>query len=118
MAAVVNQKELDEELFGAATAGDVARVEEAVKRGANIESKHDFFCSFWGAERGLTALIVAARHNHVPVMEFLLAAGADVNAVEVNGATALVWAAFPGHLEAVHCLLNTAGVDVEKGHTL
>ena len=69
-----------------------------LEAGANTESKHDFYCDMWGNERGLTPLIVAARHNHVEVIGYLLEHGADVNAVEVNGATALVWAAVPGHL--------------------
>ena len=86
-----------------------------ITRGANLESKHDFFCDMWGAERGLTALIVAARHDHVECMDVLLAAGADVNAVEVNGATALTWAAFPGHLGAVKRLLADPRIDIEKG---
>lgn len=71
--------------------------------------------------RDFTALHLAAYHGHQPVVELLLAKGADVNesinrardenGTNLNGATAVHLAAVGGHLAVVKLLID-AGADV------
>jgi len=55
---------------------------------------------------GDTALIWAARGNHVGTIEALAARGAALDAVNNQGDTALHLAAFKNHLEACKCLVK------------
>jgi ankyrin repeat protein len=57
-----------------------------------------------------TALMFAANFGHTAVVEALIAAGADLNAVDQNGSTALIMAAEGGHTDSVRVLL-AAGAD-------
>jgi ankyrin repeat protein len=50
-------------------------------------------------------LIEAAKHNDIAAVQSLLAKGADANAKDGDGATALIWASENGHLEVVQVLL-------------
>ena len=62
---------------------------------------------------GETVLMVAARTGRVPVLDQLLAGGAEVDATESwRGQTALMWAAAENNADAVARLL-AAGADVE-----
>ena len=63
------------------------------------------------AEKNTALLLEAARDGHAEVVRLLLAAGADVNAQNQFGYTALMGAAFHGHFEVVRLLL-AAGADV------
>jgi ankyrin repeat protein len=56
----------------------------------------------------LTALIIAARMGHVPVILKLLQNGADVNERNKDGITALMYAAGRGHLNAVQRLIENS----------
>jgi hypothetical protein len=62
---------------------------------------------------GYTPLYVASHHGHLPVVEALLQAGADVDKARDNGATPLYIASHHGHLPVVQALLQ-AGTDVDK----
>ena len=64
---------LNEELWNAARAGDVARVVKALDSGAEINS---------GNRYKATALFFAADKGHVEVIKVLLDRGADVNALD------------------------------------
>jgi outer membrane protein assembly factor BamB len=64
---------LNEELWNAARAGDVARVAKALDNGAEINS---------GNRYKATALFFAADKGHVEVIKLLLERGADVNALD------------------------------------
>ena len=64
---------LNEELWNAARAGDVARVTKALDAGADVNA---------GNRYKATALFFAADKGHVEVIKVLLARGADVNAVD------------------------------------
>jgi aminoglycoside N3'-acetyltransferase len=57
------------------------------------------------------ALYAAARNGHTPVVSYLLAHGADLNAKGVFGATAIHWAAFNGHAGTVE-LLKSRGANL------
>jgi ankyrin repeat protein len=52
------------------------------------------------------ALHLAAKFGHTAVIEALLKAGADVNALEGSNSTALMYASYNGHLEAVDLLIK------------
>jgi ankyrin repeat protein len=51
------------------------------------------------------AFYAACRNGHTEVAEVLLARGADVNAKDILGGTALHWAAINGHKETVAFLV-------------
>jgi outer membrane protein assembly factor BamB len=64
---------LNEELWAAARAGDVARVTKALDQGADVNA---------GNRYKATALFFAADRGHTEVIKLLLDRGADVNAVD------------------------------------
>lgn len=59
-----------------------------------------------GNDDGSTALMIAAYHNHGPMVACLLAAGADPNCQDQQGVTALQWAIKHQNLELVRRLLG------------
>merc|ERR1712070_99683 len=62
---------------------------------------------------GRTALIPAAGHGSSPLCALLINAGAEVNATDSNGSTALALASWNGHHRATRVLLRArADVDV------
>jgi ankyrin repeat protein len=65
---------------------------------------------------GFTALIIASAHGHVEAMEYLIGAGASVDAVHDNKVTALMYAAAAEHLDAMKALIK-GGADLEFKHT-
>jgi ankyrin repeat protein len=87
-------------LHVAAAGGDESLVQILCeKRVFEINSTVD------GGKR-LTALILAARMGHVPVILKLLENGADVNDRDRDGITALMYAAGRGHVDAVQRLIE------------
>lgn len=69
-------------------------------------------------KKGRTALIVAAKFDHVALIELLLTHGANVDEADAEGVTALSWACFRGHAKAFECLLSrSANVNLrDKNH--
>ena len=63
------------------------------------------------------ALIDAARAQDADTVRALLAAGADANAVQTDGATALHWAAYRDDLHTADLLIG-AGADVDAANEL
>lgn len=53
-----------------------------------------------------SALVVAAINNHLPVLNFMLSKGLDVNVKDKDGNAALIGASFEGHVEAVSLILQ------------
>ena len=85
-------------------AGDVAQVREWLNAGLNP----DFL-----ADRIGTGLMIAAWNDDIPMMELLVARGANVNKANALGETALMHAAWRGSIEAVKWLL-IRGVKVDS----
>lgn len=97
-------------LMNAAENGTVACL-EALAAGAD----KDYLNSF--SKTGFTALIIASAHGHKEAVEFLVNAGADVNAVhDDNQVTALMYAAASGHIEVMKTLL-AKGADLHALHS-
>ena len=61
--------------------------------------------------RARTPLIMVSPFNKLDAVRALLAAGANVNAAENDGWTALIWSAYRGHAKVAEILLS-AGADV------
>merc|ERR1712166_1183807 len=63
--------------------------------------------------KGRTALMAASNAGHEPMVRIVLAWGADVNQMTLNGTTALMYASNQGHRRVVNLLLQ-AGADVNQ----
>src|SRR5712691_8133112 len=64
----------------------------------------------WAATSGAAGIVDAAKNQQKPAVQTLLKQKADVNATDVEGMTALMWAAHWNNLEMVQMLLR-AGAD-------
>jgi ankyrin repeat protein len=85
--------------------GDVSQVRAWLNAGMHP----DFL-----ADRVGTGLMVAAWHGHLPIMELLVASGADVNKSNALGEQALMHAAWRGQTEAIKWLL-AKGARINNG---
>lgn len=79
------QESVRDLFIGSAGSGDLQTVQELLKDGGVDVNVH-------GSFGGPTALIVAARLGHVEIVKTLLAHGAEVNAEDDYGQTALYFA--------------------------
>jgi ankyrin repeat protein len=86
--------------IGSAGSGDMQTVLEMLEQGVDINVHASF--------GGPTALIVAARFGHVAIVEVLLERGAEVNAEDDYGQTALYFAKKNSKIKVVE-LLEAAG---------
>ena len=93
---------LNEKLLDATRRGAVSEISELIARGADVDNaRHQVPFAPW--ER---PLIVAARLADVSVCDLLISKGAEVNARDRIGQTALMGAAARGRLELVKLLLD------------
>lgn len=83
------------DLFGSAARGDLPGVQDALARGAQVDSRNP---------AGATALLLASASGSLPVIQTLVAAGADVNAADNNGRTPLSAATAGGYAEIARTL--------------
>ena len=94
----------DEHLFGAALRGDLHTVRSLLTNGADPNGHRDRY--------GCSALIVAARGGFHRLCAALIGAGAQIDASDICGATALMAAVRKVHPEIVRLLL-LAGASTE-----
>ena len=97
----VSSTAMADDIAGAATKGDLERVQRIVNAGVNLEGKAG----------GRTALYYATWNRRVNVATYLIRKGADVNARTIFGHTPLHIASNLGYLNLVQ-LLVTNGADV------
>lgn len=89
---------LDQQLFAAAQRGDSSAIQDAAKRGADVNAFGD---------RGRTALMVAAMYKQTDAVNTLLSLGAKVKitAKDDTGTTPLMYAVVGGDIGIVKALL-------------
>jgi ankyrin repeat protein len=98
-------------LMAAVNAGDVQAVRDLLASGAEVDER---FPRVNGFNDGHTPLLVAARDGHHEIVKVLLAAGADVNAVEpCFGAVPLHKAVYNGHADITATLVAQPGIDLD-----
>ena len=85
----------------AADRGDLESLKALLKSNPRLVSSH----SQSPYEYGMTPLHCAARAGNKEVAQFLLAKGADVNALEMGNGTPLLFAAMENHKDVVELLL-------------
>lgn len=97
-------------LMNAAENGTVAVVQALVEA-----TDADYMNLF--SKTGFNALIIACAHGHLEAVDYLLNAGADVEAVhDENKVTALMYAAASGHIDVLQLLLKK-GADMHALHS-
>ncbi|MBN1799180.1 MAG: ankyrin repeat domain-containing protein, partial [Spirochaetales bacterium] len=96
--------DLNDNLINAAIIGDLQKVKEAMKQGADVNAKSD---------TNRTALFLASGNGHTEVVKLLIETGADVNIADtVLESTAIHVAANMGYLEIVGLLIKN-GADID-----
>jgi ankyrin repeat protein len=88
-------------LMRAAARGDLARVNDLLAKGAKPDTRSTQFA--------VTALMCASYFGHAPVVEALLARGADVKLQDGSGAGAIDWALIGGRKEVEDLLRRRGG---------
>ena len=69
------------------------------------------------ANRGATALFMAAKSGHAGTVQLLLSRGATVNQTKDGNVSPLLIAVWQGHVETIKVLLAAeASVDLPEGH--
>jgi ankyrin repeat protein len=98
----------DTALHKAANGGDVAECQDIV---AGMKLQPDFDINAAGAAER-TPVQRACGAGQLPVAQYLVTEGADVNKQDKAKRTCIHWAAVGGHLECIEWLLADQGVDV------
>lgn len=90
------------EFENAVESGDLDKVRMMVEKGMNVDQRLTVY--------NMTALTIAARHDHLNLVEFLVENGADIN--HDDGETALMIASRQGRLDIVKFLIER-GADID-----
>jgi ankyrin repeat protein len=96
-------QELIEELHKNWDVVDMSKVQDLIKRGADVRAKDN---------NGNTPLHYVSINNHIGIAKLLLDRGADVGAKNIWGQTPLHWASYKDNIEIAKLLLD-AGADVK-----
>lgn len=99
-------------LIRAVLANDLAEIAAQLEAGADVEQRAPILGGF---DDGYTPLLLAARDGHLDAARLLLAAGADVNAVDpIFGAVPLHKATYHGDAAMTELLAAHPGVDLDR----
>jgi ankyrin repeat protein len=102
------QEQLDNQFLKTAEKGDLERVKQLLKEGANISAKNNVQQS---------ALYVAVRGNQFAIVKYLVEQGAEINAREKDGWSILHRAVATNNLSIVQYLVeNGADLDVKTNY--
>ncbi|MBY0352909.1 ankyrin repeat domain-containing protein [Candidatus Babeliales bacterium] len=102
------QQFLTDQLITAAQTGNLARLQELITLGANVDATNN---------DGETPLHWAAYSGHLPCVQELIAAGANISATNNNGETPLIVTTSFGHLNCVQTLIASgANVNATDNH--
>jgi len=82
----MSPKQLNTQLFNAAEKGDIAKIEQALAQGADVNYSCSEECKGW------TPVMIAAAENHPEAVKLLLEKGANPNAQNRYGRSALHFA--------------------------
>ncbi|WP_264338859.1 ankyrin repeat domain-containing protein [Wolbachia endosymbiont (group A) of Cheilosia soror] len=96
------QLDLDKELLIAAEKGDIEKVRDSIRQGANVNVQ---------GRQGWTPVFWAIQKNNFNIIELLLDNSADIKVKDNEGWTPLHWAVQLGSLDIVECLVER-GADV------
>jgi len=107
------QERLNRALLAATEANDLPAVHRLLHDGANpnyyydtSESASEYLSRLLAGKRAARPVIMpSAYHGRVAIVTTLLDSGADVNSIESDGSTPLMWAAQQGHTDLVKVLL-------------
>ena len=89
---------LDEQFIEACKEGNLSRTEELLEQGAHIEARD-------GSDHQ-TGLVFSANAGHLSIVKMLIKRGAEINATDDKGWTALFEASYMGKIEIVAFLLD------------
>lgn len=92
------------DIFAAAAMGDAEFVSDYLRAGGDVNVRH--------RPGGWIPVANAAQYGHGAVVRLLVDAGADVNAVDNSGFTALRWASVAGRAEMVALLKRSGAKDL------
>ena len=95
------EKERDYNLILAAEEGNIDKVNQLLREGANVNTVADSY----------TPLLYASQNGHTDIVKALIKAGANVNVVEDDGYTPLTWAAQEGYTDIAKALIK-AGTNI------
>jgi ankyrin repeat protein len=93
----MSQRDLDDQLWLAALAGNLGMLSELVEKGANPRIATRY---------GETAIHAAAARGHMQIIEYLAKRGVNINARTTNGWTALHHAVRFGHANVANYLVQ------------
>lgn len=99
LTACMGDRDLDSQLVLAARKGDVEKVFELIKAGAQVNGRE-------ASDTGETPILAAATAGRLRVVEILIERGANVNLASKAGATPLRTAAYAGYSDVVRLLLR------------
>ncbi|MBN1759585.1 MAG: ankyrin repeat domain-containing protein [Chitinispirillaceae bacterium] len=110
---VSSQATSETSLVAAIEGGKLEQVKKLLDSGVDVNQRFEYeFSWLMGSNKEVTPLELAAVYNNVQIVELLLKKGADVNASDGDGYTALIVAARQGNAENLQVLLK-AGAKVD-----
>jgi hypothetical protein len=102
---------LDDQLLRAAGQGNYFMVQALLNQGANVNAKEANVGPNLGQTGGQTPLMLASENGHENIVSLLIKNGADLNARDLSGYTALEVATWQDNISICKLLLN-AGANV------